>query len=241
MAVVECPRCRRRLSPPIGGWAPGVRCPSCGAAIADRSSEDLISLPQNADPPHDRIIIPEDDPLDAVAAHGLDPVLVRKIGAIRKVRRWLERDLTSFASGFCIQILLGILSLITLLVASAPRSIEAIFAIGLACLTLGVFTGLCMMLAAYVVEHGKAFRRLRLSYLVVLTVWLTLWALLAAGMDYDSRSQRLSMIPITGFATLPCAALVACIPLTILGAINSCWNRRERKSHGAAPVARSLK
>jgi len=241
MAVVECPRCRRRLSPPIGDWAPGVRCPFCGAAIADRSSEDLISLPQNADPPHDRIIIPEDDLLDAVAAHGLDPVLVRKIGAIRKVRRWLERDLTSFAIGFCIQILLGILSLITLLVANAPRSIESIFALGLACLILGVFSGLCMMLAAYVVEHAKPFQKWRLGYLVVLAVWLTLWALLAAGMDYDSRSQRLSMIPITGFATLPCAALVACIPLTILGAIISLWNRHAKKSNYSPRVARSLK
>jgi hypothetical protein len=160
----------------------------------------------------------------------LDPNLVKKVGAIRRFGNWVIRDLSSFMVGLLVAILVaGLAVAIGILEQPVPvvRDSSQLYkllplAIGVVC--VGVFTGFCLILARFVIEHVNCFRRWQVAYAVVFLVWVALWGTGWWGITHEEEKSDLppyAMFCFLGFFTLPFAALLACIPLTALGAIAS--------------------
>jgi hypothetical protein len=171
---------------------------------------------------------------ETVANQPLNPQLVEKIGTIRRIRRWLERDLASFVIGFSAQVGLGALAIATILLEGEQIASDVLVAFAITTLCCAFFSALCLILASFLVEHVKLIGRWRGAYIVVLVVWATLWWFMAENIRDNWHRGVLTLIWVTGFATLPCASLLSCIPLAVLGAITSITKRRESKAVGGA-------
>jgi len=191
---------------------------------------------------------PKESPLESrlanIANQPLNPQIAKRMGAIRKLRTWLPRDLTSFAIGFITPIVFAI-SIVAAAVSEGMRvTIAKLLIWGIASAVIGLITGLCLVLGSFVVEHMERFRRWRLPYVVVLVIWVSLWSIGAVKTwEENPKEHRIAFACFMGVSVLPFAAILACIPLTLLGAITSRLTRHERNvvsGKGSSPEVQEL-
>jgi hypothetical protein len=180
--------------------------------------------------------LPINSPFERLANQPLNPQLEEKIGKIRRIRRWLTRDLTSLAVGVSASILLGCLFVAAALWEEKPLPLDGLadYAIAVwAVFACGVFTGFFLILGCFLVEHLEFLRRCRFAYVVALLVWAAFCALIwqerSTEMTRNGRPPPgLDDFCRMGFATLPLATFAACIPLLGIGAITSLFMRRTK-------------
>jgi len=188
--------------------------------------------------------LPLDSRFERLANQPLDHELVEKIGAIRKIRKWLTRDLTSVAVGLSASILTGCLYVAAVLWEDKPLPVDgpAEYAIAVwAAFAGGIITGFFLILGSFLVEHVKFLRRWRFAYGVALLVWATV---LALGWDERSTEMAKNGRPPPGldefclmaFGSLPTTTFAACIPLLVIGAITSLFVRRTKRPDASSLV-----
>jgi hypothetical protein len=170
-----------------------------------------------------------------LAKQSLDPRLIAKVGTIRKIRRWLTRDLTSLAVGMSASVLLGGPYFAATLREGSPLpSGLAGYAIAVwGVIASGLITGFFLILACYLVEHVTFLRRWRFAYGVALLMWAAFCMLLWNERTTELREKGREPPGIAefwelGFAALSGAAFAACIPLLVIGAITSLFMRRTK-------------
>jgi hypothetical protein len=206
--------------------------------MSDRPERDKLT-------PHAKpTSLPVGSCFEDLANQPLNSQLVEKIGAIRKMRRWLTRDLTSFTVGVSASILMASLPAAPALWQGKPfRLDDKLIIYGIAACIVGVFTGFCLMLACFVVEHMKSLRRWRFAYGVVLLLWAALWLLMWAEACKDREEEGLpppdpTFVLGMGFMMLPVASFLSLGPLTAVG-VGTSFTRRAKRPDRDSLLART--